>query len=151
MRRSWYTTDCCTMGGGGSVVGTPLKSSSEIIYHDRGFTYLHRLMCHTIPEFTFGIWEKPPNSELLVIRQMTFTHEEGATHYACLSCSSDATVQPLGRRTEGWNVTAQVCRRDADQCAQTLRVKTVSDASRAAVPPETPLDRRRRSIASSFR
>ena len=150
MRRPWYTTDCCAMGGK-SVVGTRLKSSNEIFYHDRGFTCLHRLICHTNPEFTFGIWEKPRNPEILVIRQMTFTHEEGATHYASLSCSSDATVQPLGGRTGGWNVTAQVCRRDAEQCAQTLRVKTVSDASRAAVPPETPLDRRRRSIASSFR
>jgi hypothetical protein len=61
---------------GKSGVGTRLKSSSEIIYHDRGFTCLQYLICHTIPEFTYWIRGKPRNPELLVKRQINFTHEE---------------------------------------------------------------------------
>jgi hypothetical protein len=41
---------------------------------------------------------------------------------------------------EAWKVMAQVCGRDADHCAHTKGVKAESDGSRAAVPPETPLD-----------
>jgi hypothetical protein len=51
----------------------------------------------------------------------------------------DATVRPQNR-----TITTQVCRWDAEQFAHILRVKTVSDASWAAVTLETPLDWRRR-------